>query len=236
MSEPTIVNSKTYHNQMARSDLQQLLESDAAVFPCSLTLRTLQSWYDKNATLFLTYYKGYESTSNDRPDEAIGWLVAFPMKANAWEQFINGHLEEHNITDDMILEQNSSSWTSEDLEKGYGIHIWHIEKSSSWNHVCSKPFKDVCYDDLQNSVVQLNSHNTHCKGFSALCATTEGTRAFIKLQFELIGEFDFVVENEHGGRKILHSLERPNENNWKIVFPCGMHVKRIELQHPQAII
>lgn len=230
MEKSSIVAPKIQAKQLTRSDLETFLKSDADIFPSSLTLHTLQSWYDKNPTNFLSHHIHDDSMSNNLPEENLGTLIAIPMKAKPWKELISGKFEEHKITSEMILEQHSSSWSSEDFEQGYGIHIWHVEKSKLWNQFCSTPFREIFWSDLKLSVSVLSSKNMNCIGFSALCATEDGNRTFSKLGFSLKGCFDFTVQNRQGQLKVIHStegqLDSSNyEDEWKTIFECGMYVK-----------
>ncbi|UJR17874.1 hypothetical protein I4U23_004773 [Adineta vaga] len=161
--------------------------------------------------------------------------ISFPMKATFWKKLITGDLKEHEITDDMILEQNSSFYSLDNEQENdeYGIHIWHIKKLELWNKFCLTNFRDRFWSDLQYSVSVLNSKRMKCIGFSSLCATDEGTRAMKKLGFDLQGYYDFIVQNREGEVRVIHSTNFneqifKNEDEWKTIFKCGVYTKCIE--------
>ena len=219
MAESTIVERSIREHQLPRSDLDYLLQSDASLFPNSLTLDTLQSWYDANATNFLGYYIQNGLTD----EENLGTLVAYAMKAEPWTKLINGELEENAITSDMILPTSVSAWTSDDHDRGYGLHVWHIEKAEGWNKATRRPFKEVFWSSLQRSTDDLASKGMNCIGFSALCASAEGIRAFSNLGFRLQRYCDSVFQNRVGERKVIHSTVDTDE--WELIFQCAMYVK-----------
>ena len=219
MATLTIVERPIREQQLPRSDLDRLLQSDATLFPNSLTLGTLQSWYDANATNFLAY----DIPDGQSSEETLGTLVAYPMKAKPWAQLINGELEEHAITSDMILPLSMSAWSSDDYDLGYGVHVWHIEKAEGWNKATRKSFKEVFWSSLQRSADGLASKGMNCIGFSALCASTEGVRAFSNLGFRLQRYCDSVFQNRAGECKIMDSTTADDE--WKLLFKCAMYVK-----------
>ncbi|CAF1151239.1 unnamed protein product [Adineta ricciae] len=220
-----MITTKIYSKPIARLDLESILQSDASLYPSSLTLRTLQNWYDTNSSNFINYYISNESHS----EATIGVSISFPMKATFWKRLITGDLNEHEITGDMLLEQNCSL---ADEENEYGIHIWHIKKFELWNKLCLTNFRDRFWSDLQYSVDMLNSKNKKCIGFSSLCATDEGTRAMKKLGFDLQGYYDFIVQNRQGQLKVIHSTDIhaqniKNKDEWKMIFQCGIYTRCI---------
>lgn len=220
---------KMQGRKLSRSDLEEFLHSDAGIFPNCLTLDRLQSWYDKNSTNFLGHYLCDKYSSHQLSKENFGTLIAIPVKTRFWKQLITGDLEEHKITSEMILDENPLLWSLEDFQQGYAFHIWHVGKSALWNEFSSIPFKTMFWSELQHSISHLTVKKMFCIGFSALCATLEGARAFTNLQFQLAGYFDFIVENPEGHRTVIHSskgqLECTDKRQCKFIFQCGLFIK-----------